>query len=144
MRFCAQSKYPAIKDLLQTDKVSFFVKTANVATSLDVDKRPEMANEPPQIRLSNWAPTACAEASHFIDILQADAMAATNCPDIDSACGLLDLAANAGALSLLVCCNQYRQGREQTKSMLYAYPLVNTRKLLESIQVFLGSSLVPA
>ena len=66
---------------------------------------------------------------------QEDALAATNCPDIQSACALLELAANAGALSLLVCANQYRQGREQLKSMLYAYPLVSTPELLQSIQV---------
>ena len=62
-------------------------------------------------------------------------MAATNCPDIQSACALLELAANAGALSLIVCANQFRQGQRMTKSMLYAYPLVDTRKLLHCLQV---------
>ena len=141
-----QNQFPAIKDMLQVDKVAFFVKAANTATSVDVDERPEMADEPPQIRLSNWfspnngddgggASAAGAEAGQFIDILQSDAMAATNCPDIQSACALLELAANAGALSLIVCANQFRQGQRMTKSMLYAYPLVDTRKLLDCLQV---------
>ena len=91
-----------------------------------------------QIRLGSWSPPGQkqgGEAAHPIDILQEDALAATNCPDIQSACALLELAACAGALSLLVCANQYRQGREQLKSMLYAYPLINTHELLESVPV---------
>ena len=93
-----------------------------------------------QIRLSRWSCTSNgqkqgSEAAHLIDILQEHALAATNCPDLQSACALLELAANAGALSLLVCANPYRQGRDQLKSMLYAYPLINTHELLRSIPV---------
>jgi hypothetical protein len=93
-----------------------------------------------QIRLSRWSSTCNgqkqgSEAGHLINILQEHALAATNCPDLQSACALLELAANAGALSLLVCANPYRQGRDQLKSMLYAYPLVNTQELLRSIPV---------
>lgn len=97
-----------------------------------------------QIRLSRWSSSSSKqgpESAHFIDILQEDALAATNCPDIQSACALLELAANAGALSLLVCANQYRQGREPTKSMLYGYPLINTTELLQSIPVPLDAAL---
>jgi hypothetical protein len=68
-------------------------------------------------------------------------MAATNCPDIQSACALIEMAANAGALSLLVCANQYRQGRDQVKSMLYAYPLISTSELLRSIDTPLDPEL---
>ena len=135
---------------------------ASTETNVDIDERKEVENEPrqvryllfrtlygahlssptvnAQIRLTHWSTSSHgqkqgSEAAHAIDILMEDALAATNCPDEQSACALLELAANAGALSLLVCANQYRQGREQLKSMLYAYPLINTYELLESIPV---------
>ena len=44
-----QSKFPSIKDLLQTDKVAFFVHRVSTETSVDMDERPEMAAEPPQV-----------------------------------------------------------------------------------------------
>lgn len=47
-----QSKFASIKDLLQTDKVAFFVHRASTETNVDVDERPEMANEPPQVLFS--------------------------------------------------------------------------------------------
>lgn len=66
-----------------------------------------------------------------MDILNVHAMVATNSSTIEDACLLLELAAAAGALSLVVCYNQYRPGREQSRSSYYAYPLVDTRILLQ-------------
>ena len=47
-----QSKFPSIKDLLQTDKVAFFVHRVSTETNVDVDERPEMASEPLQVGTS--------------------------------------------------------------------------------------------
>ena len=132
----SQSKFHSIKDLIQTDKVPFLVKKVSPRTNVDLDERPEVSSDAKQLRLSQWSPNhSCGEAGQFIDILYEHAQAATNCPDIRSACALLELAANAGALSVVVCCNQYRPGREQTKSMLYGYPMIDTKVLLSCIQV---------
>jgi hypothetical protein len=46
-----------------------------------------------------------------IDIDIEHAMRATNASTIESACCLLEIAIAAGALSLLVCYNQYRPGK---------------------------------
>ena len=132
----SQSKFHSIKDLIQTDKVPFLVKKVSPKTNVDLDERPEVSSDAKQLRLSQWSPNhSCGEAGQFIDILYEHAQAATNCPDIRSACALLELAANAGALSVVVCFNQYRPGQKQTKSTLYGYPMIDTKTLLSCIQV---------
>lgn len=131
-----QNRFHSIRDVIQTERVPFFVKSVNVAATVDVDDSMAMANEPEQIKLSNWCCNpGQPEAGQCIDILAEDAMAATNCTTLRSACSLLELAANAGALSVLVCCDQYRPGKAHIKSMLYGYPIVDTSVLLQSIQV---------
>lgn len=137
-----QNKFHAIRDVIQTERVPFFVKAASIFTSIDIDDSPGMADEPKQIRLTNWCPNSasgrpCSEAGYAIDILYEHALHATNSDNIKSACSLLELAANAGALSLVVFFNQYRPGKMHVKSMLYGYPIIDTAVLLKCIQVLL-------
>lgn len=68
-----------------------------------------------------------------IDVLAEHAMNATNSHTLEGACCLLEVAAAAGALSLLVCYNQYRPGKEQQRSAYFAYPLVDSQVLLQGI-----------
>ena len=134
-----QSKFASLKKIIKTDKVPFYVSAVSQSATVDLDERPEMANEPPQVKLSGW----CADAENSkgvepgccIDILHETALKATNCADIHAACALIEIAANAGALSVVVCANQYRPGKERIKSMLYGFPIVDTRALLRSVQV---------
>lgn len=107
----------------------------NPGVSVDLDD--SLPNET-QIRLGGWALDGAAagmEASHPIDIPLDVAIAATNCPEPRSACALIELAANAGALSVVVCVNQYRPGKEQARSMLYGFPIIDTKVLLKGVQV---------
>lgn len=136
-----QGKYESIKNMISTSSGPFLVSVCKDAT-LQLDERPEMANEPKQIRLGQWAADACPEAVHFIDILQSHAKEATNCPDIYAAMGLLELAACAGALSVVTWCNQFRPGREHAKSILYGFPIVDTEILLGCIKVPLDAGML--
>ena len=68
-----------------------------------------------------------------IDVLAEHAMNATNSHTLEGACCLLEVAAAAGALSLLVCYNQYRPGKEQQRSAYFAYPLVDSQVILQGI-----------
>ncbi len=130
-----QSWFHSIKDLIQTQSVPFFVGTVGTDASFDVDERPELASEPKQLCVSRWCSVPGGDAGNCVDILLDDALRATNSTDARSACVMLELAANAGALSMVVCANQYRPGKEHLKSMYYGYPLINTRILLSSIVV---------
>jgi hypothetical protein len=130
-----QSRFHSIKDLIQTQSVPFFVGAVGTDASFDLDERPELANEPQQLCVSRWCPVPGGDGGNCVDILLEDALRATNSTDARSACALLELAANAGALSMLVCTNQYRPGKEHLKSMYYGYPLIDTRILLRSIGV---------
>ena len=101
-----------------------------------MDERPEIEDCPPQIRVTGW----CIEKDNGdcmqpIDILEEHAKRATNCADIRSAVAILQLAANAGALSLLVCKDRYRRGKERTRSELFGFPLVNVRELFGGIRL---------
>lgn len=74
-----------------------------------MDDRPEIEECPPQIRVTGWCTEKDnADGMQPIDILEDHAMRATNCADVRSAIAMLQLAANAGALSLLVCKDRYR------------------------------------
>ncbi len=65
--------------------------------------------------LASLLSSACAvpggDAGNCVNILQEAALRATNSTDIRSACAILELAANAGALSMVVCANQCRPGK---------------------------------
>ncbi len=101
-----------------------------------MDERPEIAELDPQIRISGWCTERdTVDAALPIDILEEHALAATNCSDIRSAVAMLQLAANAGALSLLVFRDKYRGGKERTRSALFAYPFVDGRELLGGIRL---------
>ncbi len=83
----------------------------NREATFDLDERPELAGEPAQLCVSRWCTVPGGDAGNCVDILQEDALRATNSTDIRSACAILELAANAGALSMVVCANQYRPGK---------------------------------
>lgn len=138
-----QLKFHSIKDLIQTSSVPFFVSNVNAEScSIDLDMTCLDADEKPlQIKISNWATSSNQENSP-IDVSVEDAMRATNTSTIEDACCLLELAASAGALSLLVCYNQYRPGKEHVRSAYYAFPMVDTKVLLRSICVPLDSALL--
>lgn len=141
-----QSKFHSIQNLLQTDRGPFFVREASTTTSVDLDVRHDCDGGGGMdddgslaerfIRLSGWSlDNNSPESSQVVDIAYSDAISATNCPSIQSACALIELAASAGALSLVVCCNQYRPGKEHILSMLHAYPLIDTALLMRGIQL---------
>jgi hypothetical protein len=130
--FCKQ-------DLIQTQSVPFFVQKVSTDATIDLDDRQELANEPKQICISRWGVN---DGGNCIDVLYDHAMRATNSTDIRSACALLELAANAGALSVVVCANQYRPGKEHIKSMYYGFPVVDTKILLQCVSVPVDSSML--
>lgn len=131
-----QSKFHSIKDLIQAQSVPFFVKRVSTEATIDLDERPELlGNDPAQLCVTRWCSTPGGDGGNCVDVLHEDAMRATNCTDIRSACALLELAANAGALSMVVCANQYRPGKEHLKSMYYGFPIIDTKVLLQSIVV---------
>lgn len=74
------------------------------------------------------------EHMHPIDILAEHAMAATNTCTIEAACSVIELAANAKALRLVVCHNEYRPGRDGLRSPVSGWPLIDTEILLQSIK----------
>jgi hypothetical protein len=132
----------AVQDIIQTQNVAFFAKSIHPEACVDLDSRPKLAKAfpeaPEQICLRDWVPpqsSHCIDCSYCIDITPEDAMRATNTHDVHSACALLELAINAKALSVLVCTNQYRPGKEQLRSIYYGFPLVDTRILLEGIKL---------
>ena len=104
-----QAKYHSIKDLIQTSSVPFFVSSVNQEScNIDMDFSVLDEDEKPvQIKLTNWT-TSSEHENSPVDISIEDAIRATNASTIEDACCLLELAASAGALSLLVCYNQYR------------------------------------
>ena len=130
-----QHRFPSIKDLIQTSALPFFVKKVNPDVCVDADaKSVGEDGRHTQITLQNWAcPGNSQEGGMPIDISVEDAMRATNSSSMENACCLLEVAAAAGALSLVVCYNQYRPGKEQLRSCYYAYPLVDTKILLQGI-----------
>ena len=117
----------------------FFVQKVSKDATIDLDDRPELANEPKQICISRWG---VSDGGNCIDVLHDDAMRATNATDIRAACALLELAANAGALSVVVCANQYRPGKEHIKSMYYGFPVIDTRILLQCVSVPVDASML--
>lgn len=136
------AKFQSLKKLIQTESVPFFVQRVGHDTLIDLDTTvlDEEQKNPVQIKLSNWIPRDNETTSFYddnspIDILVHDAMRATNASTIEEACCLLELAASAGALSLLVYHNQYRPGIEHVRSAYFAFPLVDSKILLKSIAV---------
>ena len=127
-----QSKFHSIKEILQPDKPVFYIPKVHRDASVDIDEENDH-----QIHLGGRAADGFngAETSHFIDISLKDALAATNSADICSACGLIELAINAGCLSIVVCQNPYRPGKEQRRSMLFGYPIIDTNALLACVEV---------
>ena len=129
-----QHRFPSIKDLIQTSALPFFVGRVNADVSVDADaKSVGEDGSPTQITLQNWSCTNSGDSGMPMDISVEHAMRATNSSSMENACCLLEVAAAAGALSLVVCFNQYRPGKEQLRSSYYAYPLVDTRILLQGI-----------
>lgn len=136
-----QKKYTAIANIIQPERAAFFVKAVCKDAAVDIDDRAEVADEPPQIRITGWCVEKdTADAALPIDILQDHAMAATNCADIRSAVALLQLAIAAGACKLIAVRDKYRRKKERILSELFGYVFVDVQKLLSGISIPLDPS----
>ena len=120
-----QNQFSSITKLVETNAVSFFIKRVNPEVSIEVDAK--FSGAASQISLFGWVPPEARSSydDSKIDILNTHAMKATNCSTIENACCLLEVAAAAGALSLIVCYNQYRSGK--VNSFLYTLLQKKTR-----------------
>ena len=138
-----QARYKWIENVIQTSSLPFFIKAVGPESVVDLDTATLDAEEnPTQIKISNWVPEGMSAENTPIDITVTDAIRATNANSVEEACCLLEVAAAAGALSLVVCYNQYRPGREHVKSAYSAYPLVDSKVLLKGVAVPVDSSML--
>jgi hypothetical protein len=142
-----KTQYPSIGETIPTDKVTFYVPEVSSSVRIEQDNRAEVQGCVPQICLFDWFKNSrggsdqqqqhqqSGEAGMCIDILTEHAMHFTNTQTADAACKLLELAARAGALSVLVVHNPYRRGQEHLLSPLSGVPLVDTEKLLRGVDM---------
>ena len=136
-----QKKYTAIANIIQPECAAFFVKAVCKDAAVDIDDRAEVADEPPQIRITGWCVEKdTADAALPIDILQDHAMAATNCADIRSTVALLQLCIGAGACKMVVRKDKYRRKKGRILSELFGYVFVDVQKLLSGISIPLDPS----
>jgi hypothetical protein len=137
-----QEKFLPIRNVIGAQGGAFYLQSVDRGAAIDIDDRHEVSMYPRQMCLRGWAgaPSSSSassdaiESMYCIDILETDAMIATNTCTAEAACAIIEAAIHAGALSVVVSANEYRAGKENVRSILCGWPMIDADALLRCIK----------